>query len=238
MRLAIVTGGSKGLGLALCQQFANEGFEVLEFSRSAPHSYSHAVDMASPQSTARHIADALTQFNPTTLTELVYISNAGTLEPIGRASKKPPDQVLANLNINIVSAIIAINEVVRHFQSSPVPKVIGSISSGAALAGYPGWSLYCAAKAGMDNFIRALALEQANEAQPFTPIIINPGVIDTDMQANIRQTSADDFPDVARFIQRKNAGQLGSPESVAAAVVRIVRLENLKPGKRYEVSDY
>jgi NAD(P)-dependent dehydrogenase (short-subunit alcohol dehydrogenase family) len=116
--------------------------------------------------------------------------------------------------------------------------VLANISSGAAQKGYAGWSLYCAAKAGMENYIRALALEQQAEPHPFIPVNVGPGVIDTEMQALIRTSTASDFPEIERFIVRKEQGALLSPMKVAAAVCRILDLPSLSSGARYEVGDH
>jgi NAD(P)-dependent dehydrogenase (short-subunit alcohol dehydrogenase family) len=116
--------------------------------------------------------------------------------------------------------------------------VFANISSGAALYGYGGWTLYCAAKAGLENFIRALATEQKMEAHPFIAVNINPGVMDTEMQALIRATSAADFPDVGRFVHRKEQGELALPDGVAAAIMRIVESAALESGARYNSADY
>ena len=116
--------------------------------------------------------------------------------------------------------------------------MIVNISSGAALKGRAGWSLYCAAKAGMENFIRALALEQQAQPQPFIPINVDPGLIDREMQALIRETSPVDFPDIELFIQRKNQGLLDPPDKVAAAIIRILEQESLAFGERYETSNF
>jgi benzil reductase ((S)-benzoin forming) len=142
------------------------------------------------------------------------------------------------MNTNYVSPVLVLAEIIARFQAATCRKVIVNITSGAALKGRAGWSLYCAAKAGMENFIRSLALEQQTEPQPFIPINIDPGVIDTEMQALIRATSPVDFPDVERFIQRKNQGLLMPPEKVAAAVIRILEQESLSFGGRYETSKY
>ena len=83
MRLAIITGGSRGLGFALCAQFSNLGYRVLEFSRTAPHKFSICVDLSLPEDSRRCIADAIASFDTASLSELVVINNAGTLEPIG-----------------------------------------------------------------------------------------------------------------------------------------------------------
>jgi benzil reductase ((S)-benzoin forming) len=238
MKLLIITGGSKGLGFALTEQFKAGGYKILEFSRSAPHEYSVHIDLANPDQSRRTVASAIESIDYTQIQELVIVSNAGTLSPIGPTSNKPHEEIIENLNANFVSAIVVLTELIAKFQSIACRKVIVNISSGAALKGYFGWSLYCAAKAGMENFIHSIAIEQQAQPQPFIPINIDPGVIDTEMQALIRATPQSDFRDVERFIQRKNQRLLVLPDTVAAAIVRIIALKSLSFGGRYETSKY
>ena len=238
MRLAILTGGSKGLGLALCERLANRGYRVIEFSRTAPHAYSVKLDLSSPGESRLVATTAIAALSGERFSEILVINNAGTLHPIGPASSKEPEETLANLNTNFTSAILVLTEIVAHFQADACRKVLANISSGAAQKGYAGWSLYCAAKAGMENYVRALALEQQGETHPFIPVNIDPGVMDTEMQTCIRNSSASDFPEIQRFIKRKEQGALVEPVKVAAAVCRILELPSLIAGSRYEVSDH
>ena len=235
MRIAIVTGGSRGLGEALCRHLCDAGYAVIEFSRGAPHGYSSRVDLIDPAATARVVASRLAHHSPKECTDLLVFSNAGTLSPIGPPWQKATESVVANLNVNLVSAITAISEIVRHFRESDCRKVLVNISSGAALKGYAGWSLYCASKAGMEGFVRALAIEEQRMAHPFTAISVDPGVIDTDMQASIRATPKADFPEVERFIARKLSGGLATPDAVAAALIGLVSNPDLPSGSRYAV---
>jgi benzil reductase ((S)-benzoin forming) len=238
MKLFIITGGSKGLGHALCEQFHARDYRILEFSRSAPHEYSVRIDLADPEKTGFTVANTLAALDHKQLQELIVVSNAGTLEPVGPTSSKSYSDLMKNMNTNFVSAILVLSEVIAEFQAVACRKVIVNISSGAALKGRSGWSLYCAAKAGMENFIRSLALEQQAQPEPFIPINIDPGVIDTEMQALIRATSPADFPDVQTFIQRKDQGLLVPPEKVAGAIIRILEQPSLSFGARYETSKY
>lgn len=234
MRLVLVTGGSRGLGQALCIHLEALGYRVIEFSRGAPHRFSSRLDLGST-STSGAVTDALSGIDPTACRELLVISNAGTLSPIGPVWRQDPQHVVHNLNVNLVSAIGFIGEVVRYFRNSIGRKVIVNVSSGAALKGYAGWSLYCAAKAGMENFIRALAVEEQQQDNPFVPVSIDPGVMDTEMQALIRKSSASDFPDVERFRIRKEARGLAAPDVVARGIIDIATRENLTPGTRYDL---
>ncbi len=238
MKLFMITGGSRGLGQALCEQFKAKDYTILEFSRSAPYEYSIRTDLADPEKSRLIVANAIHSIEPSQLQELIFVSNAGRLEPIGPTSGKPYSDLIQNMNTNFVSAVLVITEVIAKFQATACRKVIVNISSGAALKGRAGWSLYCAAKAGMENFIRSLALEQQTQLEPFIPINIDPGVIDTEMQALIRETSPSDFPDVELFVQRKAQGQLVTPGKVAAAIARILEQQPLSFGERYKASEY
>jgi len=238
MRLAILTGGSRGLGASLCNQLSEMGWQVVEFSRTAPHPFSVAVDLASPESFRETVAATLAQFAPEGVEELLAIHNAGTIQPIGPTSSKDPQDVLANLNANLVSGIVFLTEIVARFQGSRCRKTIVNISSGAAQKEYFGWSLYCAAKAGLEHFVRTLAVEQGAQGHPFLAVNVDPGVMDTGMQALIRSSDISDFPTVERFVQFHERGALAAPADVAAAVLRIAALPDLQSGQRHHVRDH
>lgn len=238
MKLFIITGGSRGLGYALCEQFKARDYKVIEFSRSAPHEFSTQIDLANPEASRLTIANTIASLDHSQLEELVVISNAGVLDPIGPTSNKARADLIKNMNTNFVSPILGLTEIIAKFQATACKKIIVNISSGAALKGYFGWSLYCAAKAGMENFIQALALEQQTQLHPFIPITIGPGVIDTEMQALIRATPQSDFIDVEKFIQRKDQGLLVAPDKVAASIIRILDQSPLSFGGRYETSNF
>ncbi|RZS46645.1 SDR family NAD(P)-dependent oxidoreductase [Sphaerotilus mobilis] len=241
MRLAILTGGSRGLGLALHEQLTQAGWRVLEFSRTAPHRDSVRLDLADPTQIASLVRPALARVAAElteTIEALVAISNAGVLDPIGPASRKDPAAVLANLQANFTSAILFQSVVVAQFQNLACRKVLANLSSGAALKGYAGWSLYGAAKAGLEHHIRAVAVEQASEAHPFIALNVDPGVMDTAMQALIREQAPADFPDVARFIRRQADGELRPPGDVAAAILRLLERTDLVSGQRCVAADF
>lgn len=236
MRLTVITGGSRGLGRALVEQARARGDRVVEFSRSAPHEESVQVDFANPPAARQAVADALAPWRDRAWDELLVIHNAAVLAPIGPVARKPAAEVLAHLNTNLSSAILVLGAIVGTFQHRPGRKRLANVSSGAAHKAYAGWSLYCASKAGMEAWIRALAAEQRREAHPFVPVNVNPGVMDTDMQALIRGAPAEDFPDVARFRQRQADGELQPPAHIAANLLAILDRETLVAGESYDAT--
>ncbi|WP_085314384.1 SDR family NAD(P)-dependent oxidoreductase [Derxia lacustris] len=218
-RLAIVTGGSRGLGAALVAALSAAGWEVVEFSRAAPHAGSVEVDLGDLANAAPLLDEKLAQLAARDWDEVLAVMNAATLTPIGPTARKPLPELLANLDLNFAAPVLFAALFVRHFQPHAARKLLANISSGAALKGYAGWSLYCAAKAGLENHIRAIALEQAGEAQPVLAVNVDPGVMDTDMQAEIRATGAEDFPAVARFVGLHAEGVLRAPAEAAAVIL-------------------
>jgi benzil reductase ((S)-benzoin forming) len=233
-KLAIISGGSKGLGNAIAEQLSAAGYQVVEFSRSAPHAYSIKLDFASPEQMLPTLSAQLTTLAAKQWDEIFVVSNAASLYPIGPTSKKDPLAVFTNLNINFTSAILFMSEVIKHFQMHACRKVIASISSGAALKNYAGWSLYCSAKAGLESYVRTVAVEQESETSPFVLLNVDPGVMDTDMQSLIRSSHKDDFPAVDYFIHRKASGELRTPDLVANGVIKILQ-SDLASGTRIAV---
>jgi len=169
---------------------------------------------------------------------VVFVNNAGLLTPISPVRLLTDEQIAHNLQVNLMSALRLISCFVRVFQTSQSEiaseVTIANVSSGAALKGYSGWPLYCTAKAGMENFIRALAAEQSTSAKPMICINLDPGKMDTAMQSEIRDTDVAKFPDVARFIDAKNSGQLNSAAFVADAIMRIID-SSPENGERYRI---
>lgn len=235
LRLALVSGGSRGLGQALCEQLLAEGFQVLEFSRAAPYRFSVRSDLADPALARAVIAATLMRFDPRTVEELLVISNAGMLQPIGPVERQTPTSIVANLNANLVAPVAWLGAVLAHFQDSPARKVIAQITSGAARRPHAGLALYGAAKAGMEHFLRVLAHEQEGRAQPFIAVSIDPGALDTDMQAELRSAAAHDLPHRADFEQRQQRGQLASSAATATEIIALLRSARLRCGARYRI---
>lgn len=237
MSFTFLTGGSRGLGLAIADQLVAEGCPLLEFSRSAPHAFSVRADLGDALAFRAAVLGAVQALDPARLAGgVLVIHNAGLVTPIGAAGSQEPAAALANLQSNFSSSLLGLAALVDALQALPVKKRLLNISSGAALRPIAGWSLYCAAKAGMEHYIRCLDQEQRHQAQPWTAVNINPGVMDTGMQADIRAAAPTDFPDHAVFVQRHASGALQKPADVAARVLAIARRDELVGGERYDAA--
>ena len=76
--LALVTGGSRGLGHQICLQLREQGFQVQEFSRAAPHPWSVMLDLGRPQDIRPTLDRALGDLDLDGLDRLVVVGNAGS----------------------------------------------------------------------------------------------------------------------------------------------------------------
>lgn len=222
MKLAFVTGGSRGLGNAIVEQLTEQEWHVHEFSRTGASPHSTTVDLSNPQKAIEIVEKLFTSYEARELDEILLISNAGVLTPIEYVAKLKTEEILNNLSVNILSAVGIMQVFVKKFRNTPVRKTILSVSSGAAQRGYEGWSLYCCGKAAMENFLRSLHKEEQNLEAPFRIINFNPGVIDTAMQSEIRSVSPEAFPQKERFVNYKRAGLLTPPERVAHKAIEII----------------
>ena len=110
-----------------------------------------------------------------------------------------------------------------------------SISSGAAVKAHAGWSLYSAGKAAMEHYCRVLAVEQSAQLSPVRVFSVNPGVMDTSMQAEVRASDPGHFPELDRFVGLKRDGLLASPDDVAMQIVDLVQ-SRPEPGGTYALS--
>ena len=234
MRLAVVTGGSRGLGAALCEHYSAAGWRVVEFSRTAPREYSVKLDLADPQRATHTFDQAFGSLAASKPTEVVAFSNAATIDPAGPVERVRPEEIVRHISANLTSAILFARAFVAAFQKTDCPKTLVNISSGAARHGIAGWSLYCATKAAVDNYMRSVAAEQADRSHPIRAIAVNPGVMDTQMQAQVRGTSLDLFPSVDRYIRLKQEGSLADPAAVAGQIAEIVA-SRPDPGTVYQV---
>ena len=107
----------------------------------------------------------------------------------------------------------------RATEGWPAERRVLNISSGLGRRPMASQAAYCAAKAGMDHFSRCVALEEALKANGAKICSLAPGVIDTDMQLQLRSADPAAFPDRDSFARLQSSGQLTSPDEAARRVL-------------------
>lgn len=236
-RLALLTGTSRGLGQALAAQLRAQGWHVAGLSRRAVEPGDIAVDLARPAMLAPAFDAAVRGAGPDPISELLVVHNAAAIEPIGPTAWQPTEAIEAALTVNLTAGVLLFGLATARFQSLPVRKVLAQVSSGAALRPHAGLSLYAAAKAGLEQHLRVLAVEQATQPQPFTAVIVDPGAMDTAMQTTLRDAPSAALPSAAELAQRQRGGQLAEPGAVATWAAALLQSPRLCGGERYHVRD-
>ncbi|MEW5914820.1 MAG: SDR family oxidoreductase [Gemmatimonadota bacterium] len=221
---AIVTGHSRGLGAGIAAALLQRGVRVLGLARKP--NVKLARDFADRLTEVRiDLADfhALTAWlDEATLAPYVrgadialLVNNAGVLQPLGPLSLQRADTVFSAVAVN-VGAALALSAAFAAASEDVPDRRIMHISSGAGRRPYGGWSVYCASKAALDHHARTVALDQTPGLRISS---LAPGVIDTDMQAEIRATSDGIMPERQRFVELKREGRLTSSVTAGRGAV-------------------
>ncbi len=192
------------------------------------------LDLASPREAATVLRATLAAVVAERVAELVAINNAAVLGPVGPVGSSDAAAIARHFSVNVATAAVFANAIVDAFQTVECPKTFVNISSGAAERVYAGWSLYCASKAALEALVRSMALEQAALEHPIRAININPGVMDTAMQAEVRAASVAEFPSLDRFVRLHAEGGLADPFAVAAEIAHLIA-SRPEPGLTYAI---
>lgn len=166
---------------------------------------------------------------------LYVIHNAGVVTPIAPIERCSTEEIAQAFGVNTLAPMIITGYLIDAFQDLPVTKRMMNISSGAADSPYDGWSVYCSTKAALNMFTQCVALEQANHEYPIQIMGFAPGVVDTDMQGDIRQSDSSDFSHVERFVEYKEMGQLRHPMDVATKALEILWQDVFPTGQNVHI---
>lgn len=225
--LYIITGSSRGVGAALVSELLQPGHVLLGIARQHNEALQTRADAAGlqleqwprdlgdPLPVAQDLGRWLAAFDPAVFGSVTLINNAGVIGG-GAPLEQLPLPVLSNaLRVGLEATLLLCATFLAQTAQWPGQRRIMNISSGLGRRAMAGSAAYCAAKAGMDHLSRALALEQAALPNPARVVSMAPGVIDTDMQVELRAMDPARFPDHARFLQLKAEGLLLSPQACA-----------------------
>src|SRR5512134_3526290 len=199
-RTAVITGASRGLGAGLASAFRERGLRLGLCARTAPalpggpDVLAERLDVRDAAAVAAFGAAVEARFGAIDL----WINNAGVLEPIEPLRDVTPAAARTHLEVNVLGVLFGSQAFVRHLRRRGGEGVLVNLSSGAARKPYAGWSIYCAAKAGVDRLTECIALEEAGHG--LRAYAVAPGLIDTGMQAQIRATPIERFPELPRFL--------------------------------------
>lgn len=232
--LYILTGASRGMGLAMAEQLLRTGNTLLCISRHAHPGLAAAAqnsdapliqwthDLADGEGASERLRAWLQGQDPAHFASASLINNAGVIPPIVPLRRAHVPDLARALRVGLEAPMALSAAFLGATHRWSLPRKVLNISSGLGRFAMASQAGYCAAKAGMDHFTRCLALEEALQANGAKVCSLAPGVIDTDMQVQLRGAAGEAFPDQAKFLQLKAQGQLSSPAQAAEQVLRFL----------------
>jgi benzil reductase ((S)-benzoin forming) len=216
-----ITGTSRGIGKSIAEiVITEENHYVFGISRTQTiiHSnYSHI-------STDLSNIESLHSFNLPiykNAQKVVLINNSGMLGEVNSVGKISTESIIKTHILNAIAPTIISNLFLKTYSNNNVERIIINISSGAARYPIKNWGNYCASKASLDMLSKVIQIE--NESNNVKVFSVAPGIVDTQMQDEIRTKSQEAFPDIDQFIDYKNRNQLVSPENAARSIIRIAK---------------
>jgi len=215
---SLVSGGSRGLGLAIVERFLERGDEVATFSRSG----SEPLDRLGERHGHRLVAERLDASDADAVRGFVArvgerfgridhcVANAAIAEE-GVLATMTDAEIDAMLAVNLRGSIVLVREVVRQMLvNRSTFASVTMISSVVATRGSPGLSVYAATKAGIEGFVRSLARELGSRGIRVNAVA--PGFLETELSASLSEE------DRGRIVRRTPLGRLGQVADIVGAV--------------------
>lgn len=221
---AIVTGHSRGIGEAVAAGLLARHVRVLgvsrhgnaELVRQHPGMLQEAVvDLGDAAALSRWAADGAPRRFIGDAKRAVLVNNAGVIQPIGPLETQDASLIARAITVNVAAAFMLSAAFVQATMQLAERRIL-HVSSGAGRKPYAGWSIYCSTKAAMDHHARCVALDRTPHLRISS---VAPGVVDTEMQAEIRASTDRNFPDRPRFVEMHRDHALPSPERTGGKLV-------------------
>lgn len=239
MKLYILSGASRGMGLAMARQLLAPENLLLGISRRQNAELQReaeaagcaltqwAMDLSDPLPVAQALQAWLGRQEVARIEQACLINNAGVITPPGPVDGVSLEALSGALRVGLEATVLLSAAFLHATRGwSGADRRVLNISSGLGRRAMAGSAPYCAAKAGMDNFSRAVALDEAARPGGARIVSLAPGIIDTEMQAQLRGGDPAGFPDQPRFAAFKSEGLLDSPEAAATKVLRYLARED------------
>ncbi|MBE8233504.1 MAG: SDR family NAD(P)-dependent oxidoreductase [Endozoicomonadaceae bacterium] len=222
MKLILLIGFSRGLGKALFEQLLislePEELELIAVGRNTENLPKYnGVTYKQADLSKDDCWNSLLEFILDNINDLDIFLNASVVEPINRVGTLDSYLLGQAVQVNYLSPMKLINEIISLQQKSNFHINVFNISSGAASKAIDGWSVYCSTKAALKMYLDVACIETGDT---FAVTHIDPGVIDTDMQKVIRSKSAKEMKGVQQFINLSSDNLLKSPEVAALDVLK------------------
>jgi 3-oxoacyl-[acyl-carrier protein] reductase len=222
-KAALVTGGSRGIGKAICLELAAQGADICiadvidaadtvkEIEAAGVRCIARQADVTSSESMDAVVKDVVAEFGNLS----VLVNNAGITRDglLMRMSEEDWDQVLA---VNLKGAFICTKAVCRQMMRQKYGRIV-NIASVVGIFGNPGQANYAASKGGLIAFTKAVAKELGSRS--ITANAVAPGYIATEMTHVLSEEAREAFAaNIPVSRPDRSDEKAGSPEDVAQCV--------------------
>ena len=217
-----LTGSSRGLGRAIADELLKDDSNIV-FGFSRLNSIVHAnfyfveLDLSDTEAVAAYSFPDLSECK-----SIVLINNAGVIGEIKQVGKKEASKIDEVYRINTVAPSLLMNQFIKQYQNIDVQKQVLNISSGAGRHSITSWAEYCASKSAIDMYSLVVQEEQQKQKFPFKIYSLAPGIIDTDMQTEIRLSKQEEFEMLDYFVDLKRKQLLSSSSDIARKLLGII----------------
>lgn len=207
-RVALVTGGNRGIGLACARALAARGDRVAVTYRSSPPDEPGLLAVRCDQTDTEQVEAAVAEVEASLGPIEVLVANAGMTDD-GLALSMTDERFAGVLDANLHGTFRVVRRVSRSMLRKKRGRIV-LISSVVAFAGAAGQVNYAASKAGLVGLARSLARELGSRS--ITTNVVAPGFVDTDMTAALPEARR------AELLAQIPLGRYATPDEVAAVV--------------------
>jgi len=248
-KLYILTGASRGLGFSIAKQLLSESIALICISRSSNDDLAQAAlhsnsvleqwccDLSESESVCLKLSEWIELNGEHSFQSATLINNAGMMPRIVPLSKAEHHDLTKALRVSLEAPMLLCAAFLSATEGWHKPRKILNVSSGLGHRAMASQAGYCASKAGMDQFTRCLAIEESYKDNGARVCSLSPGIIDTDMQVQLRSASHADFPDHGYFVDHQQKGSLVSAKETAQNVLHFLSHRNFGDSPVADIRD-
>jgi len=216
-KIALITGTGSGIGKTLAELLLRKSFKVFGYSRTNQIENKDftftKIDLGNLEEVKKI---KFPKFDSSS--SVILVNNAAAIGEIVPLDRKSETGIINDYNLNIITPTIFCKKLIQSYKL--MNKLIINIGSGAANKAIASWSTYCATKSGLDMLTEVIAEEKHKNLNVFS---IHPGVVDTKMQYEIRNSDKRYFYLLDKFLAYYTDGELENTQDTAKKIYYIIQ---------------